>query len=68
MQEVIHEFPKFWFTKPVSTPTDLQLLQELGGGELVHCLSKKAHSNGSDLVLKLGVDCSREVDICLQNS
>ena len=50
-----------------STPSDLQLLPELGEG-LGHCLSKKAHSNGSDLVVKFGVDCSREVDICLQNS
>ena len=50
-----------------STPSDLQSLQELGEG-LGHCLSKKAHSNGSDLVVKLAVDCSREVDICLQNS
>ena len=43
----------------------LASLQELGEG---HCLSKKAHSNGSDLVAQLGGDCSRVVDICLQNS
>ena len=28
-------------------------------------LSKKAHSNGSDLVAQLGGDCSKVVDICL---
>ena len=66
MQEMIHKFPKFWLTLPVSTPTDLQSLQELGEG-LGHSLSRKAHSNGSDLVA-LGGDCSRVVDICLENS
>ena len=50
-----------------STPSDLQLLQESGEG-LGQCLSKKAHSNGSDLMVKLGVDCSRELDIGLQSS
>ena len=46
----------------------LAILQELGNEGLGHCLSKKAHSNGSDLVVKLGVDCSTEVAICLENS
>ena len=50
-----------------STPSDLQLLQGLGEG-LGHCLSKKAQSNRSDLEVKIGVDCNREADICLQNS
>ena len=50
-----------------STPSDLQILQELGEG-LGQCLSKKAYSNGNDLEMKLGMDCSRELDICLQNS
>ena len=45
----------------------VQSLQDLGEG-LEHCLSKKAHSHGSDLMEKLGEDCSREVDICLQGS
>ena len=31
-------------------------------------IEKDAQQNGSDLVVKLGVDCSREVDISLQNS
>ena len=48
MQGVIQNFPKFWLTLPVSTPSDLQSLQELGEG-LGHSLSKKAHSHGSDL-------------------
>ena len=48
------------------TPSDMQLLQELGERS-GHRLSKRAHSNGNDLVVNLGVDCSREVDICLQN-
>ena len=60
-------YVKFWFILSASTPSDLQLLQEFGEG-LGHCLSKKAHSNVSDLMVKMGVDCSREVDICLQNS
>ena len=38
------------------------------GRRIGECFSKKAHSNGSDLVVKLGVDCSREADICLQSS
>ena len=36
--------------------------------DLGNCLSRKAHSNGSNLVVKLKVDYSREVDIFLQNS
>ena len=59
-------YAAFWLIFSASTPSDLQLLQELGEG-LGHCLSKRAHSNGSDLVVKFGVDCSREVDTCLQN-
>ena len=66
MQEVwtVKTYATFWW---ILSTSDLQLLQELGEG-LGHCLSKKAHSNGSDLVVKFGVDCSKEVDICLQNS
>ena len=62
-------YATFWLILSASTPSDLQLLllQELGEG-LGHCLSKRAHSNGSNLVVKFGVDCSREVDTCLQNS
>ena len=56
-----------WLILLAAFPSDFQLLQELGEG-LGHCLSKKVHSNGSDLVVKLGVDCNREVDIFLQNS
>ena len=55
----------FWLIFSAATPSDLQSLQELGEG---HCLSRKAHSNGSDLVAQLGGDCSRVVDICLENS
>ena len=58
-------YETFWLIFSAATPSDLQLLQELGEG---HCLSKKAHSNGSDLVTQLGGDCSRVVDISLQNS
>ena len=60
-------YATFWLILSASTPSDLQLLQELGEG-LWPCLSKMALSNGSDLVVKLGVDCSRAMDICLQNS
>ena len=60
-------YATFWLIFSASTPSDLQSLQELGEG-LGHCLSKKAHSNGSDLVVNLGVDCSRDVDIYLENS
>ena len=69
MQQVwaVKIFATFWLILPVSTTLDLQLLQELGEG-LGHCLLKKAHRNGNDLVVKLGVDCSREMDICLHNS
>ena len=69
MQEVwaVKIYATFWLILSASTPSDLQLLQDLGEG-LGHCLSKKAHSNGSNLVVKLKVDCSRELDICLQNS
>ena len=69
MQEVwtVKIYATFRLILSASTPSDLQLLQELREG-LRHCLSKKAHSNGSDLVVKLEVDCRREVDFCLQNS
>ena len=69
MQEVwtVKIYATFWLILSASTPSDLQLLQELAEG-LRHCLSKNAHSNGSDLVVKFGVDCSRELDIRLQNS
>ena len=60
-------YATFWLILSASTPSDLQLLQELKEG-LGHCLLKRAHSDGSDLVVKLVVDCNREVDICLQNS
>ena len=59
-------YATFWLILSASTPSDFRL-QGLGEG-LGHFLSKKAHSNGSDLVVKLGVDCNREVDIYLQNS
>ena len=67
MQEVwaVQIYAAFWLIFSVATPSDLQSLQDLEQG---HCLSKKAHSNGSDLVAQLGGDCSRVVDICLQNS
>ena len=67
MQEVwaVKIYATFWLIFSAATPSDFQSLQELGEG---HCLSKKAHSNGSDLVAQLGGDCSRVVDICLQNS
>ena len=51
MQEVwaVKIYATFWLIFSASTPSDLlQSLQELGEG-LGHCLSKKAHSNGSDL-------------------
>ena len=69
MQELwaVKIYATFWLIFSASTPSDSQSLQELGEG-LGHCLSKQAHSNGSDLVVKLGGDCSREVDICLQIS
>ena len=69
MQDVwaVKIYATFWLILSASFPSDLQFLQELGEG-LGHCLSKKAHSHGSDLVVQLGVDCSRDVDICLQNS
>ena len=69
MQEAwaVKIYATFWLIFSASTPLDLQLLQELGEG-LGHYLSKTVHGNASDLVVKLGVDCSREVDICLQNS
>ena len=57
-------YATFWLIFSAATPSDLQSLQELGEGYL----SKKVHSNGSDLVAQLGGDCSRVVDICLQNS
>ena len=41
-------YATFWLIFSAFTPSDLQSLQELGEG-LGHCLSKKAHSNGSDL-------------------
>ena len=49
MQEVwaAKIYATFWLILSASTPSDLQLLHELGEG-LGHCLSKKAHSNGSD--------------------
>ena len=67
MQEVwaVKIYATFWLIFSASTPSDLQSLQELGEG---HCLSKKAHSNGSDLVAQLGGNCSNVVDNCLQNS
>ena len=64
---VVKTYATFWLIFSASTPSDLQSLQELGEG-LGHCLSKKAHSNGSDLVVKLTGDYSRVVDICLENS
>ena len=69
MQEVwaVKIYATFWLIFSASTPSDLQSLQELGEG-LGHCLSKKAHRNGSDLVVKLGEDCSRDVDIYHENS
>ena len=69
MQEVwaVKIYATFWLIFSAATPSDLQSLQELGEG-LGHCLSKKAHSNESDLVVKLGVNCSRDVDIYLENS
>ena len=60
-------YATFWLIFSAFNPPDLQALQELGEG-LGHSLSKKAHSNGSDLVVKLGEDCSKDVDICLENS
>ena len=60
-------YATFWLIFLPATPPGLQSLQELGEG-FGHSLSKKAHSNGSDLMEQLGGDWSREVDICLQNS
>ena len=67
MQEVwaVKIYVTFWLIFSAATLSDSQSLQELGEGP---CLSKKAHSNGSDLLAQLGGDCSRVVDICLQNS
>ena len=39
-------YATFWLIFLASTPSDLQLLQELGEG-LGHCISKKTHSNWS---------------------
>ena len=41
--------------------------QEFGGG-LGHCLSKRRIANGSDVVMKMGVDCNREVGFSVQNN
>ena len=67
MQEVwaVKIYATFWLIFSAATPSDLQSLQELGEG---YCLSKKPHSKGSDLVAQLGGDCSRVVDICLEDS
>ena len=67
MQEVlaVKIYASFWLIFSAATLSDLQSLQELGEG---HCLSKKAHSNGSDFVAQLRGDCSKVVDICHQNS
>ena len=67
MQEVwaVKIYATFWLIFSAATPSDLQSLQELGDRQ---CLSKKAHSHGSNLVAQLGGDCSRVVDICLENS
>ena len=69
MQEVwpVKIYATFWLILSASTPSDLHLLQKLGEG-LGHCLLKMAHSNGSDLAVKLRVGCCRVVNICLQNS
>ena len=53
-------YATFWLIFSAATPSDLQSLQEFGEG---HCLSKKAHSNGSDLVAQLGGNCSKVVDL-----
>ena len=60
-------YATFWMKLPVSTPSDLQIWQELGEGS-GHCLSKRRIANGSDLIAKVRVNCSREVDISLHNS
>ena len=46
---------------------DLQIWQELGEGS-GHCLSKRRIANGSNLIVKVRMNCSREVDISLHNS
>ena len=47
-----------------------RLVTSIGIGRRIGALfiEKDAQQNGGDLVVKPGVDCSREVDISLQNS
>ena len=60
-------YATFWLKFSASTPSDLQIWQELGEGS-GHCSSKRGIANESDLIVKLGVNCSREMDISLHNS
>ena len=69
MQEVwaVKIYAMFWLKFSAFTPSDLQIWQEMGEGS-GHCLSKRRIANESDLIVKLRLNCSREVDISLHNS